>query len=389
MPTVQGTCNERFEELRTALQERLDSGDEIGASITVNIDGKNVVDIWDGYTTSTQSKHWDRDTIVNVWSSSKTIISFAILMLVDRGLLDVNANVADYWPEFAANGKENIKVRYLLSHCSGLSGWREPIVLDDLYDFKKMTTLLAEQAPWWEPGRVSGYQAITMGYLLGELVIRVTGGKTMSQFIEEEIATPLRVDFQIGAKEEDWPRVAVLEPNQAPPMELPEGLPEVLVNAMTNPPWGVALAMTAGWREADVSAANAHTNSRALSKIMSAIALGGEVDGVRLLSPETIDLIFQQQSHGVDMVTGEMVQFGIGYGICTAGDGLVNQILPKGKVAFWAGWGGSLVVADTERRMSFSYTMNKMWIGTNILVNPNMVAYAKIIYKALGVSLEK
>ncbi|KAJ6788467.1 hypothetical protein PWT90_02612 [Aphanocladium album] len=383
MAQVQGTNEDRFAELRNIFQQRLDSNDELGASITVNIDGQNVVDLWGGYTSTERNHPWERDTIVNVWSSSKTIISFAILMLVDRGLIDVHENVAKYWPEFAANGKENIKVKHLLSHTSGLSGWEKPLVREDLYDRENATKLLAEQAPWWEAGTASGYHSLTMGFLLGELVVRVTG-KTMKQFIAEEIAAPLKVDFQLGAKEEDWPRVATLDTQGHGEMALPAGAPELCTKTLRNPVSNGNVASTEGWRRAEIGAANGHTNSRALAKIISAIALGGEVDGVRLLSPKTIDLIWEQQSHGPDMVLGKMVQFGIGYGICTAGDSAVNEMLPKGKICYWSGWGGSMVIADTERRMAISYTMNKMWINQGTLGNQNTIAYIKAIYAAMG-----
>lgn len=386
MATVQGISEDRFVGLRKVFQDRLDSGDDLGASITVTIDGKNVVDIWGGYTTNERSQPWEENTIVNVWSSTKTVITLAVLMLVDRGLVDVNENVAKYWPEFAVNGKENVKVRHLLSHTAGLSGWLEPSTLEQLYDFERSTKLLAAQAPFFEPGSASGYHAITMGFLLGELVRRVTG-KTMSEFIAEEIARPLKVDFQIGAREEDWPRVASVVPSTSAPLQLPAGIPDVTVKALTNPPWNPLDAVTPGWRAADMSAANGHSNARALSKILSAIALGGEVDGVRLLRPETIDLIFKQQSHGIDLVLGKAIQFGIGYGLCTAGDTAINTMLPKGRICFWSGWGGSMVVADTERRMSFSYTMNRMWINNGTMGNPNTAAYAQAIYAALGVTV--
>lgn len=383
MAKVQGTNEDRFADLRNIFQQRLDSDSDLGASITVNIDGKNAVDLWGGYTSTERNQAWEKDTIVNVWSSSKTIISFAILMLVDRGLIDPHENVAKYWPEFAANGKENTKVRHLLSHTSGVSGWEQPLVREDLYDREKATKLLAEQAPWWEAGTASCYHSLTMGYLLGELVVRTTG-KTMKQFIADEIAAPLKVDFQLGAKEEDWPRIATLDTQGSGDMILPDGVPEITTKTLHNPRPNGNAANTEGWRRAEIGAANGHTNSRALAKIMSAIALGGEVDGVRLLSPKTIDLIWEQQSHGVDMALGKMVQFGIGFGICTSGDSAVNAMLPKGKICYWSGWGGSMVIADTERRMTISYTMNRMWIQQGTLGNENTLAYISAIYAAMG-----
>ncbi|KGQ09833.1 Beta-lactamase domain-containing protein 2 [Beauveria bassiana D1-5] len=386
MAQVQGTCDERFAALRTIFQQRLDSGDDLGASITVDLDGQNVVDLWGGYTSSERTQPWEKDTVVNVWSSSKTIIALAVLMLVDRGLIDVHENVAAYWPEFAANGKEHIKVRHLLSHTAGLSGWEAPLAREDLCDREKVTRLLAEQAPWWEAGAASGYHSLTMGFLLGELVLRVTG-RTMKQFIADEIAAPLGVDFQLGAAEEDWPRVATLDTGGHGDMTLPPGAPEITVKSLLNPQPNGNNANSESWRRAEIGAANGHGNARALAKIMSAISLGGAVDGVRLLSPATIALIFEEQAHGVDMVLHRNVQFGIGFGICTAGDSAVNETLPKGRICYWSGWGGSLVAADTERRLTFSYTMNKMWINAGTIGNPNTRAYGRAVYAALGVEV--
>lgn len=390
MAQVHGTCDDRFAGLKAEFQKRLDSGDDLGASITVNIDGKNVVDIWGGYTTPERNTEWQEDTILNVWSCTKTIIAMAVLILVDRGQIDVNENVAAYWPEFAANGKENVKVRHLLSHTSGLSGWEGPLQLEDIFDRELMTARLAAQAPWWEPGTASGYQAHTMGFLLGELVRRVAG-KSMVEFVRDEIASPLGADFQIGALEKDWPRVAELWTGDGAngiSANAPQ-LSEIMAKTLRTPFSTAAIAMTPEWRRADIGAANGHGNSRALARIMSAIALGGEVDGVRLLKPETIALIFNEQSNGVDLVLAKKVQFGTGYGICTAGDSAVNAMLPKGRVCFWSGWGGSMVVADTERRMTFSYTMNRMWINQGTMGNLNTSAYAHQVYNALGVNLQE
>ncbi len=166
MAKVQGICDERFAGIQKMLQDNIDSGEELGASIVINVDGKEVVDMWGGYVDTDHSRPWEKDTIVNVWSTSKTVTSLAALVLIDRGLLDPNEKVAKYWPEFAANGKENIEVRHLLSHASGVSGWQEPITFEDLYDREKSTALLAAQAPWWEPGTASGYHAQTFGQLV-------------------------------------------------------------------------------------------------------------------------------------------------------------------------------------------------------------------------------
>src|SRR6202522_1545214 len=219
MAEIYGTCAERFEAVRGALARNLDSGAELGASLVVDIDGDIAVDMWGGFCDLDRTVPWTENTITNVWSSTKTVTSLAALMLVDRGELDVDAPVARYWPEFAAQGKEGVLVRHLLSHASGVSGLDQPAVVEDLYDFQKATSRMAAQAPWWKPGTASDYHALNSGHLVGELVRRISG-KTLRQFVAEEIAGPLGADFQIGAAESDWPRIADVVPPPPLPFDI-------------------------------------------------------------------------------------------------------------------------------------------------------------------------
>jgi CubicO group peptidase (beta-lactamase class C family) len=172
---VQGSCDHAFKSVHEALQANLESGEELGASIVINLDGETVVDMWGGWRDEARTQPWDQDTIVNVWSTTKTVTSLAVLMLVSRGQVDVHAPVARYWPEFAAAGKERVEVRHLMSHTSGVSGLDQPATIEDLYDWETATSRMAAQAPWWEPGTASGYHALNYGHLLGEVVRRVTG----------------------------------------------------------------------------------------------------------------------------------------------------------------------------------------------------------------------
>ena len=214
MADIQGTCDERFEAVRSALAKNLDSGEELGASILVDIDGDHVVDLWGGFRDEAGTTRWDEHTITNVWSSTKTVTSLAALMLVDRGELDVDQPVAKYWPEFAAHGKQDVLVRHVLSHGSGVSGLDQPATVEVLYDWEQATSRMAAQAPWWEPGTASGYHALNYGHLVGEIVRRISG-KTLKRFVAEEIAGPLGADFQIGAAESDWGRIAPGSPAAA------------------------------------------------------------------------------------------------------------------------------------------------------------------------------
>jgi CubicO group peptidase (beta-lactamase class C family) len=231
MTDLHGTHDARFAGVRDALERNLASGEELGASLVLDIDGDIVVDVWGGFRDQDRTTAWDEHTITNVWSTTKTVTSLAALMLVDRGALDVHAPVARYWPEFAANGKEGVEVRHLLAHTSGVSGLDQPAVVTDLYDWPRATARLAAQAPWWPPGTASGYHATTFGHLIGEVVRRVSG-KTLKQFVAEEIAGPLGADFQIGAAEEDWGRIANVVP--PPPAQL-DGAGDIMIRTLTGP----------------------------------------------------------------------------------------------------------------------------------------------------------
>jgi len=374
---VEGTCAERFEPVQAALAAQLASGEELGASIVVNIDGETVVDIWGGFRDEARSAPWTRDTITNVWSTTKTVTNLAALMLADRGQLDVYAPVAQYWPEFAANGKQDIKVRHVLSHTAGVSGWEQPFSTEDMYDWDKSTSQLAAQSPWWEPGSASGYHALNQGHLVGEIIRRITG-KSLKQFVAEEIAGPLGADFQIGAAERDWDRIADVVPPPPLPFDMDSIDPQSpAFKTMSGPVPDASAANTAGWRHADMGACNGHGNARSVARILSALALDGEVDGVRLLGPETIGLIFDEQSRGVDLVLGVPLRFGIGYGLP-----LLETIpyLPDEWICFWGGWGGSIIAMDLGRRMTISYMMNKM--GPGVIGSDRSEAYVRAIYGA-------
>ncbi len=380
---VAGHCDRRFTDLAAAFAQEISSGGELGAAIAINIDGEMVVDIWGGYADRAKTRQWDRDTIVNVFSSTKNITSLAALLLIDRGSLDPFAPVATYWPEFAANGKQDVEVRHVLSHTSGVSGWELPFTLEDVYDWGKATGHLAAQAPWWAPGTASGYHAVTSGHLIGEMVRRVTG-MTLKEFVRTEIAQPLDADIQIGALPEDDSRIAELIP--PPPLDVPldavpEDHPMRKTFGMLAPDGEAAMAaQTTAWRRADIGAANGHGNARSLVRALSAISLGGRANGVRVLKPDTIDLIFQEQANGIDLVLGMPARWGIGYALPKYE---AVPDIPNGKICYWGGWGGSMVVMDLDRRMTFSYVMNKMGQVTSA-GSVRTQKYTGLIYQAVG-----
>jgi CubicO group peptidase (beta-lactamase class C family) len=364
-----GTCSARFDPLRELFAAKLESGEDLGASLAVNIDGEMVVDLWGGWADEARTAPWTESTITNVFSTTKTMTALAALVLVDRGELDLDANVAKYWPEFAARGKAGIKVRQLLSHTSGVSGWEQPLTIEDLYDWGKSTALLAAQAPWWEPGTASGYHMLNYGHLIGEVIRRITGQR-LGEFFAAHVAGPLGADFHIGLPPSEFHRVANVVVPPPKEVELPgtpdragvtmPDLPQLDPNSVAFKTWTNPTmrplhecSCTERWRRADIGAANGHGNARSVARLQSAVACGGAVDGVRLLSPPTIDRIFEVQSNGIDLVIGIPLKIGVGY-----------SLLPEGRVCCWGGAGGSLALIDVDRRMTFAYVMNKMAGGS-------------------------
>ncbi|OLP00454.1 serine hydrolase [Mycolicibacterium porcinum] len=375
---VHGHCDDRFRAIGDALAEELAGGAETGAAIAIDIDGELVVDLWGGYADAARTKPWIEDTIVNVWSSTKTVTALAGLMLIDRGLIAADTPVAEPWPEFGVNGKQDIEFRHLLTHSSGVSGWEPPFTIEDSYDWEKSTAALAAQPPWWEPGTASGYHALTYGHLIGEVLRRVTG-KTLKEFVREEISGPLGADFQIGARPEDSHRIAeTIPPDEQ--MDLPlDQLSETAIKTLMGAP-SPTVANTAEWRAADIGAVNGHGNARSLARILSAISLGGTVNGVKLLHPETVESIFELRCDGPDVVLlGHPLRWGLGFGLPQP---QTIPYVPDGKICFWGGWGGSWETCNPDHRATFAYVMNKM--GPGVEGSARTSRYMNLFYEALS-----
>src|SRR4051794_10516876 len=378
MAEIQGFCDERFAGVRDVLSASIDSGGDLGASVAITIEGKSVVDMWGGWVDQAKRTPWSENTITNVWSTTKTMTSLSALVLVDRGELDVYAPVAKYWPDFAANGKEDIEVRHLMSHTSGVSAWAQPVEVADIYDWDKSTKMLAAQSPWWEPGTASGYHALNQGHLVGEVIRRITG-KSLGTFFAEEVARPLGADFHIGLGPSEFGRVSDVVPPPPLPFDMAALDPDsVVFKTFTGPAPEADVANTADWRTAEIGAANGQGNARSVARIQSVVANGGVVDGVRLLSQDTIDLIFDEQANGVDLVLGVPLRFGIGYGLPQAE---TLPYVPDHKLCFWGGWGGSMILVDLDHRMTLAYMMNVMESG--IIGGARSEALARATYAAL------
>jgi CubicO group peptidase (beta-lactamase class C family) len=358
MTEIHGTCDARFAAVKDAFAANFERGFERGASVAVTVDGELVVDCWGG-TIDDAGTPWAEDTIINVWSTTKTMAALSALLLADRGELDLHAPVATYWPEFAANGKDSIEVRHILGHTSGLSGWAEQMKPEDMWDHDLCASRLAAQAPFWEPGTASGYHAITQGYLVGEVVKRVTG-QSLGTFFQQELAGPLGADFHIGTGPEHDHRVALV----IPPAPLAFGemdTESVAFKTFATAPLSAEASWEIGWRRAEIPAAGGHGNARSVAQVQSVLACGGTVGGKTFMSEKGCRAVFEEQSDGIDLVLGVPLRFGMGYG-------LISPDVPLSPNAddtsYWGGWGGSVIIVDQKARMTIAYVMNRMGEGT-------------------------
>ncbi len=352
--TVSGFTDNRFAAVAEAFQANLDSGADVGASFAATVEGEMVVDLWGGWADEARTRPWEKDTIINVYSTTKTMTALTALLLADRGELDFDAPVARYWPEFAANGKAAIKVSHLMSHSAGLSGWKEKITREDLYDWDKATALLAAQAPYWEPGTAPGYHALTQGYLVGEVVRRITG-RSLGTVFRQEIAEPLGADFHIGLAAEHDARVADLIP-PPPGGAIGDGeQSELTRNMSSNPPINPYDTRTREWRAAEIPAAGGHGNARSIAEIHVLLANGGVAKGKRLMSEAGCRKALELQVEGTDLILNMPARFGMGFGLPGAA-----TPLPSPNSMFWGGYGGSLIIIDMDARATYGFAMNRM-----------------------------
>lgn len=377
---IQGHCAPGFEGARDAFAANFADGSEVGASFAATRNGEWIVDLWAGDADS-KGRPWQPDTIVNVYSTTKAITALCAHILVDRGQLDVDAPVARYWPEFAQNGKEKITTRHLLTHSAGLAALRRPLPQEALFNWETMTEALAAETPWWEPGTASGYHAMTYGYLVGEVVRRISG-KTIGAFLRDEVTRPLAADFHIGLPPSEHSRVGELIAPTAEETAKAGGAaaidPESMMGkVMSNPQIRPDLANERAWREAEIPAANGHGNARSVARILAALACGGSLDGVRLLSEATLDKAIEEQSYRKDLVLPLQMRWGLGFMMTSSS----LPIGPNPRTFGHGGWGGSLGFADRDAQVSWAYVMNKMSPGTTGDIRGFAVAMA--LYDAL------
>ena len=352
---VEGRCDLGFEAVRDAFARNFAELREVGAACCVYVDGKPVVDIWGGLADREAGRPWTEDTIVLVYSSTKGVTATAANLLIERGALDPDAPAAKYWPEFGAAGKDAIPVRQLLSHQAGLPLVDGDFTIADVLAWDPVVDALASQPPRWEPGTSHGYHMRTYGWLVGELIRRVDG-RTIGQFVADELAAPLGLDFWIGLPEDQEPRCATLVP--AGPSDLVELLPEgtLLREAIPNP--GGLFAYDERWNTrpfhaAELPSSNGIGDARSLARLYASLI--GEVDGVRLLEPETVRAASTPEARGTDAVLMIETAYGLGFMLPPSLDQYA------GPTAFGhAGAGGSLALADPDAGFAFAYVMNQL-----------------------------
>jgi CubicO group peptidase (beta-lactamase class C family) len=386
VPQLHGVCDPRFAAVREAFAENFATRGDVGAAVCVYADGKPVVDLWGGFADAARTRPWERDTIVSVASTTKGMTTLCTHMLVERGLLDLDAPVARYWPEFAQAGKDAIPARWLLSHRAGLPAIRRDMAPQSLYDWNAMTAALAETEPWWRPGTQHGYHAMTFGFLIGEVLRRITG-KSVGQYLRAEVTGPLEADFFIGVPEAEDARAAEVLPDP-PPRAGEVTMWDTLLRdpmsmsgqAFLNPPRTPTVTNTRAWRAAEIPAGNGHTTARALGRIYGALAQGGALDGVHLLRPATIAAAIVEQSSGLDAVLQFPTRFGSGFMLPTT----ERPFGPNPRAFGHPGRGGSIGFADTEARVGFGYVPNQYQTGT--LQNPDLrwPTLVDAVYASLG-----
>jgi CubicO group peptidase (beta-lactamase class C family) len=371
---IKGFCEPQFKKVEEQFRKNFENGLECGASVAVTVKGKYVVDLWAGYADEQKTKMWEKDTIVNVWSSTKVITALCIHLLVDRGLIDVEEPVATYWPEFKQNGKEKVLVRHLLRHSAGLYDWDGTLSGKIFLDWDKAVSLLEAQKPKHEPGTQWIYHAVTFGYLLGNLVKKITG-KSIGTFFQEEIANKVNADFYIGLPEQFDSRVADL----IAPVMIQGDQTQEEFDAKKFVQDQIPLTKTREWRAAEIPSANGHGNARSMARVGSIIACGGTLDGVEILSEETLQKSMQTRSFEAELIPGGKFNFGLGWML------LPEFTKKNGKTYknrfFGGGWGGSNITMDLDNKICFTYAMNRM--EDSLTGDLRTFSLLKALYKCL------
>jgi CubicO group peptidase (beta-lactamase class C family) len=384
---IEGRCDARFEPLRARFEQNFRELREVGAALAIHVSGRLVAHLWGGLRERVEKTPWNADSLVNVYSTTKGLAALCMQRLIDQGRLDPDAKVARYWPEFAANGKAEITLRELLGHAAGLAALQRRLPHSALYDQALMAQTLAEAAPAWPPGTAHGYHAQTFGFLLGELVRRVDG-RTLGRYLREEIAGPLDADAFIGLPIELEDRIAkVTRPlgEPTPPGEVdltavwkrePESLSALAFN---NPAPQPGAAQTRAYRAAEMPSSNGHASALGLSRIYAAVAAGGCLGTIRVLSAAAVERCSETYREGEDLVLRVRTRFGPGFMLSQA-DGS-GRFGPNRRSFGHPGMGGSLGFADPDAQIGFAYVMNRA--GAGILIDERPRRLIETLYACI------
>lgn len=357
---VDGICDRRFAAIRDAFLTNFTERGDVGAAVTVSVGGRVVVDLWGGWADAARRRPWRRDTVVNFFSVSKGLAAVCALQLVDRGLLDLDEEVAHYWPEFGRADKEDITVRHVLSHQAGLPAVRDPLPDGAMLDWGTMIRALERQTPWWTPGTAHGYHVNTFGYLVGEIARRVTGA-TLGSLLRMQVAGPLEADVHIGLPMSEHDRVAeFLWPvGPSPPRPPPSADDELMRwSAYWNPPGGSGAGWvnTAAWRAAEIPSTNGHGTARGVARVYAALARWGAIDGVRLLRAPVLQAAVREHACGTDRVLQRPSRFGVGFQLTHP----ERPFGPNASAFGHFGTGGSVGFCDPTADVAFGYVMNDL-----------------------------
>jgi CubicO group peptidase (beta-lactamase class C family) len=345
---IGGECDARFSRVREAFVENFEKHGERGGAVAISLHGKPVVDLWGGWADVARTRGWERDTIVNVFSVCKALNAIAVLRLAEQGHVALDEPIARLWPEFAANGKEGITVRMLLCHQAGLPALREELPDGAMLDWSRITNALANERPWWEPGTAHGYHVNTFGFLTGEIVRRASG-KTIGKFLRDEIWQPLGADMHIGAPATEHHRIAEFRwAGGQPKPEFADDYELMRWNAYWNPAGfsGGIWINTKEWRDAEVPSTNGHANARSIARVYSALAAGGTIDGISVLSKETLQEATREHSSGIDLISQRPIRFGLGFQLTQ----IERPLGPNPHSFGHFGAGGSLGFCDPDMR---------------------------------------
>jgi CubicO group peptidase (beta-lactamase class C family) len=383
---IQGHVAPGFEPVRAAFAENFARHDELGAAFAVVRDGKTVVDLWGGIADEASGRPWERDTLQLVFSGTKGLVAVCLLMLVDRGVLELDMPVARWWPEFAAEGKGQVTVAELASHRARLPGIRTPLRQDDIHDDRRMAALLAAQPQDVDPRAGDVYHALTYGWLCGEL-IRRADGRSVGRFFAEEVAARLGLELWIGLPPELEPRVSTLRYGPAWGQQVrwddaAFAADQLLAYVWRNPPPlpadGSPLSFNRpAFHQAEIPGANAIGTARSLARLYGCLALGGELDGVRLLSAETLARGRRELTRRRDPLIDEPHAFGVGFALQTE----LQLFGPPADAFGHGGAGGSVHCAWPSQRVGVSYAMNTM---RDVLEDPRSAGLLTALHAALG-----